>query len=133
MFKHELEELGACIDAQEWVGEKSKEQAYKECTESSWISWYLKRNKIPMNQIRVMDLAIDICSMEQNQDRIQDVLSCEPIASSLFYNDKLWVQAYMIEMLDAWRENLPGVFFDRLHKIMMEISYPAENLRRYLP
>ena len=51
-LRNELEELGVCDQALEWIGNRTHEQAWSECERPEWMVWYLRRShKASLNQI----------------------------------------------------------------------------------
>jgi len=39
-LNNRLEELNACYEAREWVGDKSLKKAWKKCKRGDWMLWY---------------------------------------------------------------------------------------------
>lgn len=42
-FKQLLHEMGACLTAVEWVGEKSIQEAWETCERGDWMLWFYTR------------------------------------------------------------------------------------------
>ena len=40
--KAKLQQLGACTDAIDWIGDRTIEQAWRECRRSDWMLWLLR-------------------------------------------------------------------------------------------
>ena len=51
-FKDELIDLNVCQDAIEWVGDKTKEEAFATCERGDWMLWYIAQTN--MVDIRVL-------------------------------------------------------------------------------
>ena len=50
-FRKELEELNACEEAMEWVGDRTLAQAWAECPRGDWLLWYAARTKCDRKKI----------------------------------------------------------------------------------
>jgi len=45
-FRDQLQRIGACAEAKEWVGDKTIEQAWETCEDSQWMLWILSRTDL---------------------------------------------------------------------------------------
>lgn len=63
-FKEELKELNACVEAIEWVGEKSFKTAWQTCDRGDWMLWYVfeKRKDFHLGDMRKITMAKVRCS-----------------------------------------------------------------------
>jgi len=68
-FRDQLEEIGACKESLEWVGDKTIEQAWLTCENSKWMLWVLTRTDLdlvdPVYEIveEVLDLVPEECQL----------------------------------------------------------------------
>ena len=46
--------MGACKSAVEWIGDKTKEQAWNECERGDWLWWYLRIKELVTKEQSVM-------------------------------------------------------------------------------
>ena len=53
-FREELINMGACKSAVEWIGDKTKEQAWNECERGDWLWWYLRIKELVTKEQSVM-------------------------------------------------------------------------------
>lgn len=53
-FKDELMQLNACQDAIDWVSDRTREQAWNECKDGSWLLWYAAKTELCSRQILVL-------------------------------------------------------------------------------
>jgi hypothetical protein len=44
-LKEELKSLGACQEAINWVGSRSRKRAWLECERGDWMLWYLEKTQ----------------------------------------------------------------------------------------
>src|SRR5262245_1185844 len=62
-FQRELARLDACAEAREWVGARTREQAWRECERLDWLRWYAlapafrARDEAIANAVRAYDEA----------------------------------------------------------------------------
>lgn len=45
-FRDYLIKLGACNDAVEWVGDKTRAQAWEQCVRPDWMLWLIRKEKL---------------------------------------------------------------------------------------
>lgn len=58
-FQAELEQLGACQAAIEWVGDRDAGTAWRECQRADWMLWFMAKKKVDR---RVLVLAACACA-----------------------------------------------------------------------
>ena len=59
-FKKQLEMLGACEDAIQWVSSKTKQEAWEQCERGDWMLWLYK--KLYPDNLREITLAKAYCA-----------------------------------------------------------------------
>ena len=70
--KAKLQQLGACTDALYWVGDRTIEQAWRECRRGDWMCWLLRRIALNPNDRRFRLAAADMA------ERVWDLIPDEP-------------------------------------------------------
>ena len=50
-FKETLKEMSACLEAVEWVGDRTLEQAWAECERGDWMFWLAQKKNVDLKTL----------------------------------------------------------------------------------
>ena len=56
-LQEHLSELGACLEAREWAGDRTPQQAWGECERADWLLWWAARTERNSHQRIVLAVA----------------------------------------------------------------------------
>ena len=73
-FQEELRQLGACHEASEWVGERTREQAWADCERVDWLLWYAVRVGATRQQVVTCACRFARLALQHTEDT--RVLAC---------------------------------------------------------